>query len=543
MSLLLAALYWDMDTWARKLGASDNFDDVREECEDLKSRMRGYLRTSVTDKESSLSGKIKIPRLVPVRAIFLNYERIVNKNECGRKIRLDKAFHTHQENIADFRIQILGEQTDSPDSINSHYEFYKNLYKTVTSDIKFAKITCGEGQDPFQVFESLNGTGVNLSAADRIKNLLMGRGHAQGIKQMRIDNAWSEIADSTGSEKEIEGFLGAYMFVEMSERVSRGALYNVFEKNYLESRFNCQVNSTVNDLRKAAQIYGLITRNESFHDDAKDIDVKLSKDARFTLSAIMRNNRKQAVVPLLAAALQYGLEEAFNNIAKKLLSLLVRHKVCQLGTNELDRIFSVFCNVVKENTAEAAVAFLDEHRQPDSKFVRSFSDLTFDDNDMSRAAYYLRSIEDYLRTSSGNDVLSEDDYTVEHIIPQTPNISKWFATEPEKIEILGNEESTDRVEFFETTVKSIGNMCLLRRRENSGASNKDYDSKLEVYRTLEGDQGQKADATFMLVKQLEDNEIGFIDDSMPIVAHGKTFDEDAVRVRSQYLAKYAAAIW
>lgn len=543
MSLLLAALYWDMDAWTKAVSGSENFEDVHDECEDLKSRIRGYLKTSVKDTSSSLQGKVKIPRFIPVRATFSNYERIINKGECGRKIRLDKAYSVHQTNIKDFREMLLGTPSESADSINGCYEFYKNLCNTVTSDIKFAKITCGEGQDPFQVFESLNGTGVNLSAADRIKNLLMGAGHTQGIKQTRIDDAWNEIADSVGSEREIEGFLSAYMFVQVNSRVSRGELYDKFKKVYLNGTFGGQVNPAINELRRVAKFYGLITRGEPFHHDAKDTDIKLSKGTASTLDAIMRNNRKQAVVPLLAAALQYGLEGAFDDIAKKLLSLLVRHKVCQLGTNELDSIFKDFCEIVKNNTAETAVGFLDAHRQPDSKFARSFADLTFDDNEFSRAAYYLRSIENFLRTGSGDDVLSEDDYTVEHIIPQTPKISEWFAVEPERAAILENEDCTDRVEFFETTVKSIGNMCLLRRRENSGASNRNYDSKLKVYRVLEGDQGEKADSTFMLVKQLEDNEISFGDDHAQIVADGKTFDENSVRLRAQYLAKYATAIW
>jgi hypothetical protein len=543
MSLLLAALYWDMDSWTKSMSGSENFDAVREECEDLKSRMRGYLRTPINDTGSTLQGKVKIPRLVPVKAIFSNYERIINRGESGRKIRLDKAYQTHQKKLREFREEKLGEASDDAESIGRFYEFYRSLCKTITSDIKFAKITCGIGQDPFQVFESLNGTGVNLSAADRIKNLLMGAGHNQGIKQTYIDNAWNDIADATGSEKEIEGFLIAYMFVQVGKRVSRGKLYDVFEQFYLKGEFDGKVSQAINDLKRVAQLYGLITRNAPFHDDARDVDITLPHNTKQTLSAIIKNNRKQAVVPLLAAARQYGLEEAFENVSKKLLSLLVRHKVCQLGTNELDAIFSQFCKLVKESTAEDAVAFLDSHRQPDSKFERAFADLTFDDNELSRAAYYLHAIEGFLRTSAGNDVLSDDDYTVEHIIPQTLKISEWFADEPEKIEPLEREDSAERVEFFETTVKSIGNMCLLRRREHSSASNRSYNSKLEVYRTLEGEQGQKADATFMLVKQLEDNVIGFGDDHRLIVEDGKTFDENAVHTRASFLAKYAIAIW
>jgi hypothetical protein len=47
----------------------------------------------------------------------------------------------------------------------------------------------------------------------------------------------------------------------------------------------------------------------------------------------------------------------------------------------------------------------------------------------------------------------------------------------------------------------------------------------------------------MLVKQLEDNVIGFGDDHRLIVEDGKTFDENAVHTRASFLAKYAIAIW
>lgn len=548
MALLLAALYWDMDSWTQQVMGFDNFNDVQEVCEGLRVGMRRYLRTAIKDERDLQSGSkaCYIPRLIPVRRIFSNYSSIINKNECGRKIRLDKMYEVHKSNICNFRNEECGKIYDNWDSINKHYEFYNHMCITLTNDIKFAKITCGVEQDPFQVFESLNGTGVNLSASDRIKNLLMGIGHKNNIKPELINNTWSEIAnltDASGSEKEIESFLSAYMFVKTEKRVSKGKLYDAFKDTYLKKEFDNNLTRALRDLQLAAKSYGLITRQEGFHDDERNVDVALSSETKLTLKAIMRNNRKQAVVPLLAAAQQYKFEESFSSIAKKLLSLLVRHKVCQLATNELDRIFGEFCKIVKEDSAQKAIALLDTYRQPDDKFANSFADLTFDDGDLSRAAYYLRSIEDYLRNRDGNDVLSEDDYTVEHIIPQTPKLSEWFAVEPEKATLLADENSNDSVEFFETTIRSIGNMCLLRRRENSGASNRNYDRKLEVYRSLEGNKGQKADATFMLVKQLEDNTISFFDDSSPIVQDGKTFDEDAVRIRARYLAKYATRIW
>lgn len=61
--------------------------------------------------------------------------------------------------------------------------------------MKFVRILCSESEDPFQVFESLNGTGLSLTGADRIKNKLMGMG-ANGAFRMpmsKIDAEWKKL--------------------------------------------------------------------------------------------------------------------------------------------------------------------------------------------------------------------------------------------------------------------------------------------------------------------------------------------------------------
>ena len=52
-------------------------------------------------------------------------------------------------------------------------EYYSKIITTLTNKITFVEIECDASLDAFQVFDSLNGKGLDLTAADRIKNIFM----------------------------------------------------------------------------------------------------------------------------------------------------------------------------------------------------------------------------------------------------------------------------------------------------------------------------------------------------------------------------------
>lgn len=96
--------------------------------------------------------------------------------------------------------------------------------------------------------------------------------------------------------------------------------------------------------------------------------------------------------------------------------------------------------------------------------------------------------------------------------------------------------------FDENVVQSIGNMCLLRRPENSSANNAVYAVKCERYQQPDED-GKTARETFQLVNQIVANRMKVDDDFVQIVEDGETFGPDAVNRRAEALANYALKVW
>lgn len=535
LSVLLAALFADLCDNESKAILTD--EDVKQDVDDLKSKMRDCFLTDVRDRWSS-TGKGRIPRIIPVRSIYEVYKMLLNKEQEGRKYRLQSAYIAQKENIRKYRESNLRLVEDYY-SGQEFFDFYDNLFCTITGRMKFVRILCSESEDPFQVFESLNGTGLSLTGADRIKNKLMGMG-ANGAFRMpmsKIDAEWKKLEDAVGGRSKVETFLRSYLFIIAKERVSKRRLYDIFVQTYLPQFEN--VKQVMDDLVHMADLHKSILARGRFK-DASGKEKDFSPKTKECLRGIAVINPDQSVVPLLATAREYGFASEFEIITRQLLVLLVRHKVCQLSPNKLDDIFGEFCNRIESDSLDDLVDYLRRKQMPDSRFEANFAAMSCDKSDYSRARYYLLSIENYLRNRMGQDKLNaEEEYTLEHIIPQTLEAESWFEKEPEIIEKL-NEESGQYSELFSMeTIQSIGNMCLLRRAENSDASNKNYECKLKSYQEFKDEEGKTAAGTFELVKQIVNNAM----DGEALVADDATFDERAVERRAKVLAGYARQIW
>lgn len=533
------------------LGLPDLDAQNKQDWNSLKAKMRDCLVTSVRDANSN-NGKGYIPRIVPVKSIYEAYKAIVNEEDVGRQLLIEKAFLFYKGKVRDYRLEMLPSTSGDNDGeiihegASSFFEFYDGLFRSIANRMKFVRIDCAPGEDAFQVFESLNGTGLSLTASDRIKNMLMGKGAREDppISISKLSGEWQRLEGLVGKPKDVEQFFNSYMFTYVGHRVPKKDLCDVFVKNYLPDFPS--IASAMNDLTRAAGYYGTIVYQKPYIDGNGHVQ-KLSRKSSDLVVSIRKNNPSQSVVPLLAASMEYGFDSNFEIVADRLLVLLVRHKVCQKSTNLLDKYFERFCSEIKKQPASEVVIMLKSLQQPTDDFIRNFQSMTFDEDNAAeseRARYYLVSIENYLRNHSGNDSLSEsEEHTLEHIIPQTIDPQIWFARQKEDLKCFEDDAAgTYFEEFVSSTIQSIGNMCLLRREENSSAGNSDFSSKLRVYQEP-GEDGKTAYETFKLVRQIVDNQMNTDDGCTRIVFDGSTFDSRAVERRAKALAEYAAKIW
>ncbi|MBQ7359528.1 MAG: DUF262 domain-containing protein [Lachnospiraceae bacterium] len=393
-------------------------------------------------------------------------------------------------------------------------EYYKRVIDALANKVTFVEIECDASSDAFQVFDSLNGKGLDLTAADRIKNIFMSWS-AKGKGAQKWDALVSDIG-----EEYLANFFVSLFFYTSKKRVAKNRLPDEFKASYRLSAIN-DFDYFFNQLKEAGILYGKL---RSMSTENKELD-NILRDFRAL-------NLDQVYVILFAVAHHYGeviiRTNEYLEFAHALQTLIVRMQICEKSMNKLDSLFTLCIDIMKTGSASLPVItkrIKDEYRSivDDEAFERAFA--RFSTTDSRIAEFYLRHIEEFIRKQHDNRSPVERGLTVEHIIPQHAmyDLSMWYGESkvPEEIED----------DFKQSVLENIGNKALLYGDDNSSAGSNNYEQKKEVYRT--GARGQNKGtpvATFMLINELLDE-------------HPDIFMHDEVKARAQRLAKYAREIW
>ena len=434
-----------------------------------------------------------------------------NKKLKGPK-RLLKAYESFKEEIKD-----KCEKLVSANKYSENHDFYADLIMTLRNNLQFVEIDCGSSSDAFQVFDSLNGKGLDLTAADRIKNIFMNWSPAN----VRSSN-WDEFEEIL-TDKNLTSFFVSLFFYTHKKRIPKNNIPDTFRDTYKNLALN-NYNTFFNELCDKAKLFALLKNysdtNNPISDESKDILIDF-KDLRV----------EQVNVLLFAVLQTYGesiiKKKSFDIFLKALHTLIIRMQVCDKSMNRLDTQFSEYIKEMKENSVSLKIItkMIIKHGKifvPDNQFEAAFKDLSTKDSKQNNI--YLRHIELYLLHQSGNKHSIPRTLTIEHIIPQNTNYDTWYGknTIPEDL----------KDSFKDLVVENIGNKLLLYRPDNSLASNNSYPKKLKLYKqdTKKSYTYGNSQDTFKLVDKL-------------IQDYPKQFTHEEVKSRASQLAKYALKIW
>lgn len=392
-------------------------------------------------------------------------------------------------------------------------EYYERIVTAIKNKVVFVEIECDASSDAFQVFDSLNGKGLDLTAADRIKNIFMSWSpHGKGAQK------WNSLVADIGEEY-LANFFVSLFFYYTKKRIAKNRLPEQFKNTYKESA-QSDFDFFFNDLKKSGVLYGNLRRAKTPSNVVNEI-----------ITDFQSLNMDQVYVILFAVAKHFGEEivngKEYKEFAKTLQNLIVRMQVCEKSTNRLDSLFANCIEAMKDRAA--SLSLLTQKLQDeislnvdDSLFETSF--IRFNPSDNKVAEYYLRHIEGYMRREKGNRSPVPKNLTVEHIIPQALyELSDWYGNNPIPDEIVDD--------FKQSVVENIGNKALLYGDDNSSASNNNYESKLDIYKN--GKQGQNQGTpvdTFQLIHDV-------------VEKCPKRFIHTDVNLRAKRLATYAVKIW
>lgn len=377
----------------------------------------------------------------------------------------------------------------------------KGLAKLVIVDVALSR----DQDNPQLIFESMNSTGRELSQADLIRNfVLMG---LEPNHQTRLyEDHWRPMEVLFGQEaygNYFDSFMRYYLTVKTGNIPNVREVYEAF-KAYVRSQGLAveEVDELVADLRAFSGYYCAMALD-------KETDPELSRafqdlrelrvDVAYPFLLELYHDYKKGVLSrddLLAAA-------------RLIESYVFRRAVCSVQPNSLRRTFATFGRSLKKDRYLESVcahfSLLPSYRRfpSDDEFRREIQ--VRDLYNFRSRSYWLRRLENYNR----RERVPVNEYTVEHILPQNPNLSEAWQT------ALG--EDWQRVQ--QTWLHTLGNL------------------------TLTGYNATYSDHPFL---QKRDIENGFKQSPLKLnQGLGKVdiWNEAAIQERADRLSHLAASVW
>jgi uncharacterized protein with ParB-like and HNH nuclease domain/alkylated DNA nucleotide flippase Atl1 len=411
--------------------------------------------------------------------------------------RYDELYLINKFQQADARFRLVPTQADRPsffacitrsgdaggqDLIGQAYRFFRSqaellgpddepldlgrLTAVVVERLAVVDITTGQGDNAHRIFQSLNATGVNLTQADLLRNLIFMLLPTR--VDMVYDEVWRPMERLIGYDN-LEGLAR----VDLQRRGIDVAVDDVFRRHQdrLEKMPGGEqaIEEAVRDLAVRARQYKRI-----INPDAEE-DLQL----RAGLSRLRRWGA-QTSYPVLMAA--YDLRErgllpieGLREVVSYIESFLVRRQLAGIPTNALNRLFVQFvAQLPQDETFPQAL------RQELSRQRRYWpGDEQLREAIRTRPFYFsgrgpqrkliLERLEQSYDHRERID-FENTELTIEHILPQTMS-EEWR----EHLADLGQ----DPEEVHQSLVHTLGNLTLTAF--NGTLSNNPFERKRQIY--------------------------------------------------------------
>jgi uncharacterized protein with ParB-like and HNH nuclease domain len=351
----------------------------------------------------------------------------------------------------------------------------------------------------FKLFETLNDRGLQLSAADLIKNCMLSKAAAEDDAALEdVILAWEGLVGDL-ENIDIIRFLRQYLLATDTGKVSKAKLYNAY-KTKLDTEKD--VVGYVNRLSKAAKLYRLL--HEPVFQSEK-------------LNRKILDLHHLRAIPSLTLLLRLLIEEWTESdileVIPDIEAFALRRSTCGWSTGEMDTINNQIANLPKTQlNAQGIREKLKASIPGDDEFRVKFANNIYRQNDQTR--YILEMFEQDLVQTNEKHTASSQTVHIEHIMPQTITSKKSLKTQGgDWVSYLGDE-----AERHYENHRKIGNLTLLAQELNIPASNNPFEAKKTFY-----EQSQ-----FSLTKEL----CGKIQ-----------WKESDINSRSNVMADRAVAIW
>ena len=402
---------------------------------------------------------------------FQTLDFLVNKyaSDYSKRIRL-KPNKQDKDNFEKLFDDTNLEEANS--NIITNYKFFLNkiseesipplqVFKAFQK-LKIVQIHLVRGQDdPQLIFESLNSTGVDLSAGDLIRNYILMDLESE-IQEDYYKKYWIEIEKNTDDVAE---FIRYYLNYKKRVSVKRDDVYSYF-KLYSNEQYGKSKDLILEDLVKYSKIFGWFLQN-NIHPNSKintglnrlkNLEFSVCYPYLFDVFTDLENKSIEAgqVLQILSIIESYAFRK-----------LLVDNT-----TQGLNKLFITLARDIKkeQNWAEQYTNILSCIILEKSSSQKIPNDIDFEYSIMNKEVYKQSKNRNFLLESLENNgnayPVNLHDLTVEHIMPQ--NLKQEWKDR------LGENWLEIHTKYLHT----LGNLTLTAN--NSELSNNDYDKKQKI---------------------------------------------------------------
>lgn len=367
------------------------------------------------------------------------------------------------------------------DEFSNIIENYNYFLKVINKE-NFNSLTKGIGKlffaeislkkkvdDPQQIFESLNATGLNLSEADKIRNYIL-IDLEQKKQENFYNNYWKVIEKNAKilntNQNKVDEFIRDYLTLFFKEISNKNKIYQKFKE-----KFNFQGNEKENELIKLKKYSKHYNKLLNYKEEK---DKEISKQLKFI-------NLLEITVsyPFLLGVYQDFKtnvieKKDFIKILKIIQSFVFRRFILGISTAALNKIFnSLYFDIVKSRQTEIdfikkleleLISKTRSQRFPNNGEIKTelkYKDL-YNIKPKKREYLFLQ-LENY----GHKEPIEITDYTIEHIFPQNPD-KEW------KLDLKQSEYT----KMHEKYINTISNLTLTGY--NSKYSNKIFQKKRDM---------------------------------------------------------------
>jgi len=324
-----------------------------------------------------------------------------------------------------------------------------------------------DGDNPQQIFESINSTGMELIAADLIRNyILMNKDN--DTQEKLYTNYWRKLENLLPNPRDLESFLRLYLANKQMYLTSKKNVYSEFKKYWNEQLKNVDESSLLQDiLRFGEHYYRLYYSNDADVLGEELVNYRVLRSdmpAPFTMQ----------VMELLRTG-EITVEQA-SSVIRLINIYLIRRYITNLDTNDISRYFPTYLRLVRERCAKEGYknfyklckdVLINSTRQKTS-YIPDDADIK---NYLKTAnAYNLKNIRwilEKIELKKSNVPIEPGSLSIEHVMPQTKGTA-W------------TEVNNVSFEEYVSYVNRLGNLTLAAKVDNTAMGNRSFAVKKEI---------------------------------------------------------------